>query len=327
MRVWTRITCAAAAVWLTAGLADTAHAEPLRIGHSTYVGYGPLFVAQEKGFFTKQGADVDMITIEDVHARIAALEAGQIDAIAVTADTMVRFLNPNGELYRCMLVVSDSLGADGIIASKDIQSIADLEGKVVAFEEGEVSQFYLNVLLKEAGLSQDNIEVVGLTAEDASKAFLLQEVDAAVTWEPWLTEAKQAEHGHLLTDSSDRPGLIIDVVFTTPSVLDARRDEFAALAHAWFEAVDYVQANPDEAREIMARGVGGWLEDPAVFAEALAGVRFYDSDRNQEYLGTADQPGPIYPTLQAAIDVWSDLGMLEVEVSPADLVARGVWTD
>jgi NitT/TauT family transport system substrate-binding protein len=117
------------------------------------------------------------------------------------------------------------------------------------------------------------------------------------------------------------------VVFTTPSVLDARRDEFAALAHAWFEAVDYVQANPDEAREIMARGVGGWLEDPAVFAEALAGVRFYDSDRNQEYFGTADQPGPIYPTLQAAIDVWSDLGMLEVEVSPADLVARGVWTD
>jgi NitT/TauT family transport system substrate-binding protein len=68
-----------------------AHAEPLRIGHSTYVGYGPLFVAREKGFFTKQGADVDMITIEDVHARIAALEAGQIDAIAVTADTMVRF--------------------------------------------------------------------------------------------------------------------------------------------------------------------------------------------------------------------------------------------
>jgi NitT/TauT family transport system substrate-binding protein len=322
-----RLAWAIAVIWITAGLAATANAEPLRIGHSTYVGYGPLFVAQEKGFFTKQGADVDMITIEDVHARIAALEAGQIDAIAVTADTMVRFLNPDGELYRCMLVLSDSLGADGIVASKDIQSIADLEGKVVAFEEGEVSQFYLNVLLKEAGLSQENIEVVGLTAEDASNAFLLQEVDAAVTWEPWLTEAKQAEHGHLLTDSSDRPGLIIDVVFTTPSVLDARRGEFAALAHAWFEAVDYVQANPDEAREIMARGVGGWLEDPAAFAEALAGVRFYDSDRMQEYFGTADQPGPIYPTLQAAIDVWSDLGILEVEVSPADLVARGVWTD
>jgi len=283
MRGWLRLGCLAAAIWLI--FVGEAHAGPLRIGHSTYVGYGPLFVAQEKGFFTKRGVDVDMITIEDVHARIAALEAGQIDAIA------------------------------------------DLEGKVVAFEEGEVSQFYLNVLLKEAGLSQDDIEVVGLTAEDANRAFLLQEVDAAVTWEPWLTEGKQAEHGHLLTDSSDRPGLIIDVVFTKPSVLDARRDEFAALAHAWFEAVDYVQANPDEGREIMARGVGGWLEDSAVFAKALAGVRFYDSDRMQEYFGTAEQPGPIYPTLQAAIDVWSDLGMLKVKVSPADLVARGVWAD
>ena len=33
----------------------------------------------------------------------------------------------------------DSLGADGIVAHKDIQSIADLEGKVVALEEGEAS--------------------------------------------------------------------------------------------------------------------------------------------------------------------------------------------
>ena len=104
------IVFALAAVWSLAGPLGTAQAEPLRIGHSTYVGYGPLFVAQEKGFFTKQGADVDMITIEDVHARIAALEAGQIDAIAVTADTMVRFLNPDGELYRCMLVLSELAG-------------------------------------------------------------------------------------------------------------------------------------------------------------------------------------------------------------------------
>ena len=99
----------------------------------------------------------------------AGLEAGQIDAIAVTADTMVRFSNPDGELYLCMLVLSDSLGADGIVANKDIQSIADLKGKMVAFEEGEVSQFYLNVLLKEAGLSEDDIEVVGLTAKTRVK--------------------------------------------------------------------------------------------------------------------------------------------------------------
>ena len=46
---------------------------------------------------------------------------------------------------------------------------------------GGLQQFYLNVLLKEAGLSEADIEVVDLSAEDAGQAFLLQEVDAAVT--------------------------------------------------------------------------------------------------------------------------------------------------
>ena len=39
----------AAAVWLI--FAGVAQAEPLRIFYFTWVGYGPLFVAQEKGFF------------------------------------------------------------------------------------------------------------------------------------------------------------------------------------------------------------------------------------------------------------------------------------
>ena len=50
------IVFALAAVWSLAGPLGTAQAEPLRIGHFTWVGFGPLFVAQEKGFFTEEGS-------------------------------------------------------------------------------------------------------------------------------------------------------------------------------------------------------------------------------------------------------------------------------
>ena len=75
----------------------------------------------------------------------------------------------------------------------------------------------------------------------------------------------------------------------------------------------YVEAHPDEANAIMARQVGGWLEDPAVFAETLKGVGFYDAERNREYFGTPDQPGPIYQTIQHAIDVWTSVGVLKAD--------------
>ena len=180
-------------------------------------------------------------------ALYAGLLAGQIDVSGATVDSILPHFDPE-QPYACVMVTDEFLGADGIVATKDIRSIADLKGKSVAVRRAaRSSQFYLNVLLKEAGLSQGDLEVVDLPAEDAGNAFLMQEVDAAVTWEPWLTQGRRSEHGHLLAVSSETPGLIVDCLLAKPEVLDARLAEFQALARAWDAAVHYVEAHPDEA--------------------------------------------------------------------------------
>ena len=132
--------------------------------------------------------------------------AGQIDALATAIQSAVASNEPDEEALACVLMLDDSQGGDGILANKDIQTIADLKGKSVAFGHRSVSQLYVNVLLREVGLSEADIEVVDLLADQAAEAFMMQEVDAAVTWEPYLTEGRSAAHGHLLADSSERPG-------------------------------------------------------------------------------------------------------------------------
>ena len=309
-----------------AGGSHAAQAEPLRIGYLTWVGLGPLFVAKEKGLFAKEGIEVELINMAIHEAMYAGLFAGQIDMMDATVDDMLPNYDPE-QPYACVFTLTESLGADGIVASNDIQSIADLEGKTVAFAERTVSQFYLNVLLKDAGLSEADIEHVEMSADDAGNAFLMQEVDAAVSWEPWLTQGKEAAHGHLLADTSERPGLVTDCLVTRTEVLDHRLAEFKALARAWDAALDYVEAHPDESNEIMARNVGGWLEDPAVFAETLRGVQFYNSARNQEYFGTPDNPGQIHQTAQYGINIWSSLGALDIELTPADVIRHDLWVE
>ena len=259
-------------------------------------------------------------------AMCAGLFAGQIDMMDATVDDMLPNYDPE-QPYACVFTLTESLGADGIVASNDIQSIADLEGKTVAFAERTVSQFYLNVLLKDAGLSEADIEHVEMSADDAGNAFLMQEVDAAVSWEPWLTQGKEAEHGHLLADTSERPGLVADCLVARLDVLDGRLTEFRALTRAGDAALEYVAAHPDEANAIMARSVGGWLEDPTVFAETLKGVRFYDVERNREYFGTLERPGQIHETAQYGIDIWSSLGALDIELTPSDVIRHDLWTE
>ncbi len=150
-------------------------------------------------------------------------------------------------------------------------------------------------------------------------------MDAAVTFEPWLSQAKNAAHGHLLTDTSERPGLLVDCVVTKAAILRDRQAEFRSFGRAWDAAVDYIGAHPEEANVIIARHLGGSLEDPAVVAESLRGIHFYNGEENRAYFGTPDHPGQIYETMQRIIDIWSSLGRVKADISPADVIAHGVW--
>jgi NitT/TauT family transport system substrate-binding protein len=89
---------------------------------------------------------------------------------------------------------------------------------------------------------------VDLPADDSAEAFMMQEVDAAVTYEPWLTAGKNTGHGHLLTDSSKQPGLITDCLGTTAGVLGDRRQEFKSVEAERRETLPSFQVSPTPIR-------------------------------------------------------------------------------
>ncbi|MBW0003805.1 MAG: ABC transporter substrate-binding protein [Hyphomicrobiales bacterium] len=294
-------------------------AETIKIAHSTWVGYGPLYVARDKGFFKNHGVDVELIVMEDPKDRFPAMLANKIDMIASTVDTGILYLKKPDQ-FKYVVAIDDSNGGDGIVALKDVTSIGGLKGKSVAVSEGSVSEFYLNVLLGKAGLKESDLKTVNMAAPEAGAAFVAKKVDAAVTWEPWLSRGKQTDFGHLLVDSSSTPGLITDIITTTSDYVDKHPKETKAVVDAWNEAVAYVRAHPDESNEIMAKGVGGWLKDPKVFGETLTGIKFYGAEDNKTFFGTKEKPGPLKNTVQEAIDVWSSHGKLQVKLTPDDII-------
>jgi NitT/TauT family transport system substrate-binding protein len=300
-------------------LATVAEAGDLKLAHSTWVGYGPFYVARDKGFFKEEGLNVELVIMEDTPIKMGALMAGQLDLVASTADEFPIYMKP-GIAVKYVLAVDNSKGGDGIVASKDVADIAGLKGKKVAFEQGSVSQFFLNALLKDAGMTQADIEPVNMAATDAGVAFAAKQVDAAVTWEPALSQGAKAEHGRILLTSADKPGLITDVVAATADTVANKKEDIAGFVRAWYKALEFIKTNPDEASAIMAQGVGGWLSDPKVFAETLTGIEYLDKDKNVAFFGSPDAPGQIYKTLGAAIDIWKGFDRIQVDVKPADII-------
>lgn len=299
--------------------AGIALADTVKIAHSTWVGYGPLYIARTKGIFKKNGVDVELIVMEDPKERFPTLIADRIQMIASTVDTALLYLKKPTD-FQYVVAIDDSDGGDGVVAVKDIKTVADLKGRRVGVNEGSVSEFYLNVLLAKAGLKESDLQTINMTAADAGGAFVAKRVDAAVTWEPWLSRGKATDFGHLLVDSSTTPGLITDVIIVKTSWAAAHKAEVAAVVKSWNEAVAFYEEHPDEAIEIMAKGVGGWLKNPKDFKDTLGGIKFYDAAANKVFFGTKTKPGPLENTVQQAIDIWSSHGKLQVKVTPAELI-------
>jgi len=301
-------------------IAGTAFAgETIKLGMSTWLGYAPLYLAKEKGFFQKRGLDVEVVVIESPADRRAAFAADRIQGFATTVDTHVMTAAAENPIpVKQVLALDDSNGGDGIVAKKEITSVKDLKGKTVAAQLGAgASYFWLNYVLAQNGLKLSDIQAVDMKAGDAGAAFVAGKVDAAVTWEPWLSRAKATPFGQILIASDKTPGIIVDSLAFKPDFLKRRGEDVKKIIAAWNEAVQFAAQSPKDADAIMAKFTG---QKPEEFTAEKTGVRFYGEKENKEYFGTPQKPGLLYTVTQRAADLWFDLKLIKTKPKADDLI-------
>lgn len=285
----------------------------ISIATYTWVGYAPLYLAQEKGFYDAEGIKVSLKKIDDTAARRAALQSGDVQASVNTVDAFSNVV-AGGIKASVVLKMDDSLGGDGIVTNKDIASVTDLKDKDVAFPVGQPSHFFFYHLLKENGMTMDDIKTVPMEADQAGIAFMSKSVPAAVTWEPWLTNAKKS-HGQVLASTRDVQ-VIVDVLTVRNDFLESHPDVIEAVAKAWMQAVEYWKQNPEEANKIMADAMG---IPPEEFGLMLKGCSYADLAENQRYFrDNGSGKSDFHALMGSANDTWKSLGLIQKATDPKD---------
>ena len=146
-----------------------------------------------------------------------------------------------------------------------------------------------------------------MSNDAAGEAFIAGQVDAAVTWEPALSNCGEREGGHILVSSADYPKAIIDVLTISTDFLKANPDAADALNAGWNKSVAYLNENFDEGCEIMAKGLDLTTED--VIAEC-AGITFYDEAMNKEFNDLSKEEN-VVDIAQMAADFWVEKGYMK----------------
>ena len=209
-----------------------------------------------------------------------------------------------GGSKQAIIVVNDnSAGNDAIICDESITSIADLKGKTIAAEEGVVDHFLLLQGLADGGHDPGRHRLPRRAHRRRGRGFAGGQFDCVGVFAPFTLEALEAPglargvQLEGLPRHHPRPhrGVAERWWRSSPKVVQK-------IVDAWYETLDYIEANPDEALKIMADKADvstAEYEDFAERHEALhrrrgaRGVRSpVTRTTSLEYTARLDQPVP-----------------------------------
>ena len=130
-------------------------------------------------------------------------------------------------------------------------------------------------------MSIKDVKVTNLGPQPAANAFAAGQVDAAVTYEPYMSGAlKAVPEGKIIVSSAETPGVIIDTLAFQPDFIKKNPKVVHGVIAAWFEALELVKKNPADSNRIMGADVKQSADD---FAKSAARVTWYDKKANQDY--------------------------------------------
>jgi len=233
-----------------------AETKPLRIGWVYALANAPALIAEQQGFYQQEGLDVELKSFGDGPVISQALAAHELDAAYIGAPPVFQWYS-RGLKGQIIAKVNSGQAALIVPAASAITQLSDLKGKTIAgVKKGSGMDVLLRglILEQEAKLVADKeVQVVSMPAGNMPAALRQGVVDAAFTWEPFISESVLRGDARILLDASKvQPGYPWYVLMAQPETLANRPEDTVKLLRAHQKAVDFINQHPAEANQIIA---------------------------------------------------------------------------
>ncbi|WP_377154985.1 ABC transporter substrate-binding protein [Roseateles sp. UC29_93] len=165
--------------------------EAVVLAVTPYAGAAPAFVAVARGYFEREGLSVTVQHHGSGKEALDAVLAGKAD-VATVAELPVALAVVKGHPVTILATLSTQ-SDHAIVGRTDrgIWSADALRGKRIGASVGTSGDFVLDVLLVRSRLSRADVQVVDHKPRDLADALVRGDVDAIVTWEPYVADARR----------------------------------------------------------------------------------------------------------------------------------------
>jgi len=316
----------AACLLLSNPITGMARDNKLRIGWVSAMANTPVLVAEKKGFFRQQGVDVEIRRFNSGPLLNRALQAGDLD-MAYIGMPPVYHSYENGLKIR--IVAKVNYGQAAIIVRNDsnIRKLSDLKGKRVAgVRKGSGMDVLLRgfILDEIAGLDPDkDLTIVHMPAKIMQASVDKDLVDAAFTWEPFVSQAILAGQSRILFDMNQAVSKYPwYVVAATEDTIDLHFELMSKALKAHKQAVEFMNESPDEANLIVAEAFNLYAINPKTGSK-VDPVNIVKQARSRIGWDCNFEQGD-RQFLQQLIDYSHRLGFIRKKINADEIIDRSV---
>ena len=232
-------------------------AESLTIAIPTQISAGTVFVARDKGYFSRQKL---ALTVQSFTLGKEALQSVLDDKadLALVADVPFMFARANGQPVAVVATVFASRHTMALLVRRDrgIGAAGDVAGKTLGTAKGTNAEYFLDKLLAIHAIPEAAVKIVALEPAQFDQALRSGQVDALTAWNPLLSRM-QAAHGANATVLMEPDMFVYRFVLVgKKAFLDAHPERVQRVLAALEEAVATIQEQPADAQLLIARAIG-----------------------------------------------------------------------
>ena len=208
----------------------------IKAGYIPSLGFAPLFVGVEKGYFEEQGLQVELQSFTSGSTMISLLSTGDLDVGAgETGTALFNAIHQDLDVVVVGGLASQPVGFGAVpllvrtdlYNSGEITKPFDLNGKTVALNvERGMAEYLLSEALRQDSLTVDDVTLVPMPFPDIPTAFANSAIDAAMLPHPLAARAIGSGDAVVMLDGDE----IIDnpqngVIYFGQRFLDEKNKE------------------------------------------------------------------------------------------------------
>ncbi len=245
--------------------AESSQSDPvkLKIVLMPYLSFAAFFIAEEEGYFSEQGLEIEFVSMGKESEPLPALIQGALDVGVSGVDIGV--FNAIDRGARLKIVADkgyygagEACPAHALLARRALVEsgeLSQLKGRRVVVEPLTSEGYYFERLLHEAGLTFDDIHIEDVPQPILSKAFESGALDIAYVAEPWITRIVQTGHAVLWKNvEAALPEFQAALILYGPNLLDTNPETGRSFMTAYLKAVQqYNEGKTDRNVEILAK--------------------------------------------------------------------------